>query len=145
MENSKGSAWNNELLKAWDSLCLIHQAVKMQLHSQGTHFFWKGCADNQRKDCSPVWPQTFGGVLGLPSEQAPSGWDLFQFLPDHSLRGACAAAQGDLLSLSASLDLGECSKAELTPCSARSPHFAPPALLGLHSTREQRKSAHLSP
>lgn len=60
MENSKGSARNNELLKARDSLCLIHQTVKMQLHSQGTHFFWKGSTDNQRKDWSPVWPQTFG-------------------------------------------------------------------------------------
>lgn len=60
MENSKGSAGNNELLKALDSLCLIHQAVKMQLHSQGTHFFWMGSTHNQRKDWSPVWPQTFG-------------------------------------------------------------------------------------
>lgn len=34
----------------------------------------------------------------------------------------CAAAQWDLLSLSATLDY---SKAEFTPCSALSPHFAP--------------------
>lgn len=140
MENSKGSAQNNELLKAWDSLCLIHQAVKMQLHSQGTHFFWKGSTHNQRKDWSPVWPQAFG----CSQNRQPSRWGLFKPSPNHSLRCACAAGQWDLLSLSVTLDLGEYSKAELTPCSTCCP-LLPPGLLGLHTTCKQRKSAHLSP